>query len=133
MNEFFADLFNFAAYFASGIIATTVFIFVYSFITPYKEIALIKEKNQAAAIAFAGSLLGFVIAISSLIENAVNLIDFAMWSVVAILVQLLAYGGVRLLFPLIADRIRNNETPAAIWLAACSIGAGLLNAASMTY
>ena len=130
--NFLTNLFSFMAYFSGGIVATVIFMLIYTRITPYNEIALIKDKNQAAAIAFAGSLLGFVIAIASLIEHSVYLTDFALWSVVAILVQLLAYVGVRLLFPLIAERIQNNETPAAIWLAACSIGAGLLNAASMT-
>ena len=130
--NFFTDLLSFVVYFSGGIAATLVFMFIYTRITPYNEIQLIKGNNQAAAIAFAGSLVGFVLAIASLIEHSVSLTGFAVWSVVAILVQLLAYVGVRLLFPRIAERIQNNETPAAIWLAACSIGAGLLNAASMT-
>ena len=129
---FLTDLLSFLAYFAGGIVATVMYMFIYTRITPYDEIALIKDNNQAAAIAFAGSLIGFILAIASLIEHSISLTGFALWSVVAILVQLLAYTGVRLLFPRIAERIQNNEVPAAIWLAACSIGAGLLNAASMT-
>ena len=129
---FLMKLLSFAAYFAGGIVATTIFMLINTRITPYDEIALIKDNNQAAAIAFAGSLIGIILAIASLIEHTVNLTGFALWSVVAILVQLLAYTGVRLLFPRIAERIQNNEVPAAIWLAACSVGAGLLNAASMT-
>ena len=130
--NFLTNLFSFMAYFSGGIVATVIFMLIYTRMTPYNEIALIKDNNRAAAIAFAGSLLGFVIAIASLIEHSVYLTDFALWSVVAILVQLLAYRSVRLLFPRIVERIKNNEAPAAIWLAACSIGAGLLNAASMT-
>lgn len=133
MSDFLYDLTNFAIYFAGGIAAIAVYTLIYTAITPYKEIELIKNNNQAAAIAFAGSLLGFVLAITSLIKSAVDPVDFAMWSIVAIIVQLVAYLIVRLLFPRIAERIRNNETPAAIWLAACSISAGLLNAASMSY
>jgi putative membrane protein len=133
MTDFLYDLMNFAAYFASGLLATVIFILIYTAITPHKEIELIKNNNQAAAIAFGGSLLGFAIAITSLIENAVDLIDFSLWAMVAILIQILAYLTVRLLFPRIVTRIENNETSAAIWLAACSIGAGLLNAASMSY
>ncbi len=133
MTDFLYDLMNFAAYFASGLLATVIFILIYTAITPHKEIELIKNNNQAAAIAFGGSLLGFAIAITSLIENAVDLIDFSLWAMIAILIQILAYLTVRLLFPRIVTRIENNETSAAIWLAACSISAGLLNAASMSY
>lgn len=133
MTDFLYDLINFATYLASGLVAVTAFVLIYTAITPYKEIELIKSNNQAAAIAFAGSLLGFVIAITSLIESAVDLVDFALWAIVAILVQIIAYLLVRLLFPRLVERIQNNETPAAIWLAACSISAGLLNAASMSY
>ena len=132
MLSFMTSLISFLLYFIGGVAATALFMWIYIRVTPYQEIMLIKAQNQAAAIAFAGSLLGFIIAIASLIEHAVDLTDFAVWSVVAILVQLLAYLAVRLLFPRIAERIQNDETPAAIWLAACSIGAGLLNAASMT-
>jgi putative membrane protein len=109
-----------------------IYTVIYTAITPHKEFALIKEQNQAAAIAFAGSLLGFVIAIARLIESAVHLTDFYLWVVVAIVVQLLAYGVVRLTFPKLSERIANGELSAAIWLAGLSIGAGLLNAASLS-
>jgi putative membrane protein len=51
---------------------------------------------------------------------------------VAIVVQLLAYTVVRLTFPRLSERIANGELSAAIWLAGISIGAGLLNAASLS-
>lgn len=133
MNDFLYDLTNFAIYFGGSLVAIALYVLIYTAITPYKEIELIKNNNQAAAIAFSGSLLGFVFAITSLVRSAVDFTDFAIWAAIAIIIQILAYLMVRLLFPRIAERIQNNETPAAIWLAACSISAGLLNAASMSY
>jgi putative membrane protein len=131
-SEFGSSLLSFVTFFVSGIIAILIYTVIYTAITPHKEFALIKEQNQAAAIAFAGSLLGFVIAIARLIESAVHLTDFYLWVVVAIVVQLLAYGVVRLTFPKLSERIANGELSAAIWLAGLSIGAGLLNAASLS-
>ena len=99
--------------------------------TPHKEFELIQAQNQAAALAFAGSLLGFVIAISRLIEHAASLLEFLIWAVVAIVVQLLAYGLVRMTCSGLSDRIARGELPAATWLAGASIAAGLLNAACL--
>jgi putative membrane protein len=131
-SEFGSSLLSFVTFFVSGVIAILVYTVIYTAITPHKEFALIKEQNQAAAIAFVGSLLGFVIAIARLIESTVHIADFYLWVGVAIIVQLLAYGMVRLTFPKISEHIANGEVPAAIWLAGLSIGAGLLNAASLS-
>jgi putative membrane protein len=133
MADFFTGFLAFLAYFGAGLVAFAVYIAVYTRITAHDELILIKDGNQAAAIAFSGSLLGFAIAITSLIRSSVGLGDFFAWAVIALAVQLLAYWTVKAIFPHISERISNAETPAAIWLAAVSISAGLLNAASMSY
>jgi putative membrane protein len=56
----------------------------------------------------------------------------ALWSIVAMVVQIFVYLVVRLPMPKISDRIANNEIAAGIWLGAASLVGGLLNAASMT-
>ncbi len=131
-SEFGSSLLSFVAFFGSGVIAILIYTVIYTAITPHKEFALIMDQNQAAALAFAGSLLGFVIAIGSLIENAVSIVDFYLWVAIAILVQLIAYGVVRLTLPDLSERIANGELSAATWLAGISIVAGLLNAASLS-
>ena len=131
-SEFGTSLLSFVLFFGSGALSIILYTVIYTAVTPHKEFALIKEQNQAAAVAFAGSLLGFIIAIARLIESAIHIADFYLWVVVAIVVQLIAYGVVRLTFPKLSDRIANGELSAAIWLAGLSIGAGLLNAASLS-
>ena len=133
LADFLSDLGAFISYFLAGGLSTLVYMLVYSKITPYPELELIKSRNQAAAIAFGGSLLGFMLAITALIRSAVNMMDFAMWSIVAIIIQVATYFVVQLAFPKIAKRIEDGEVPSAIWLAAASIAAGMLNAASLTY
>lgn len=131
-SEFGSDLLSFLAFFGSGVISILIYTLIYTAVTHHNEFALIKERNQAAAVAFAGSLLGFVIAIARLIESAVNFVDLFLWSAVAIIVQLIAYEVVRWTFPGLSERIENGELAAAIWLAGISIVAGLLNAASLS-
>jgi len=87
----------------------------------------------AAAIAFSGSMLGFVIALASAMANSINLVDYWLWGLVALIVQLGTFFCVRLFMPRISERLANNELAAGIWLAAASLCAGILNAASLTY
>ena len=131
-NEFGTALISFLTYLVSGTIAIMIYTGIYTAVTPHKEFELIKAQNQAAAVAFAGSLLGFVIAITRLIEHAVSLVEFSLWAIVAIVVQILAYGLVRMILPGLSERIARGELPAATWLAGASIAAGLLNAACLS-
>ncbi len=55
------------------------------------------------------------------------------WSVVALIVQVIVYFVVRIPVPDLSNRIAKGELAPAIWLGAASLAAGALNAASMTY
>ena len=51
----------FLAYFAVAIALIAVFFLVYVNVTPYDEIALIRQGNTAAAVGLSGALFGFAI------------------------------------------------------------------------
>lgn len=130
-----AGLDNFAIYFGISIVFLFVFKIIYAMVTPHDEWKLVKEeKNVAAAVGFGGALIGFAIALGGAASNSIALIDFAIWGVVAIIAQSLAFALLRFTFmPKIAERINNNEVSAGVMLASMSIAVGLLNAACMTY
>ncbi|GAC27845.1 DUF350 domain-containing protein [Brumicola pallidula] len=130
-----AGLQNFAIYFVISIALFFVFKLVYSFVTPHDEWKLVKEeKSTAAAIGFGGAMIGFAIALSGAVKNSEFLLDYAIWGVVAIVAQLLAFALLRFTFmPKIAERIQNNEVSAGVMLGAMSVAVGLLNAACMSY
>lgn len=123
----------FLLYFLSSCGLTAVFLVIYVNITPYKEFELIKQGNVAAAISISGALLGFVLALASVIKNSLNIVDMIVWGVVAMIVQLVAFGIVRLMFKTLTDGIVNNNIAKAVFLAFVSVVFGILNAACMTY
>ncbi|MBR9829197.1 MAG: DUF350 domain-containing protein [Oceanospirillales bacterium] len=123
----------FSLYFLISLVALLLFKVVYTLFTPHDEWALVKEKNVAAGCALSGAIIGFAIALGSAASNSVSLIDFAVWAVVALLAQLVAYLIVRLFMPKISQRIEADELPAGLVLGATSIAIGIINAASMTY
>jgi putative membrane protein len=128
-----ATLPDFLAYFSLAIGFAVVFVVVYLWITPHREIALVRDNQPAAAISFGGAFLGFVIPLASAIAHSVSLVDCAVWGVVALVIQLLTFFGARLLLPDLPERIARDERAAGILVASLSIGVGVLNAACMTY
>lgn len=135
LSNLFSGLFNFALYFGLSIVYLIVFKLVYALVTPHDEWKLIKEdQNAAAAIGFGGAVIGFSVALAGAASNSVSLVDFAIWALVGLVAQILAFALVRFVFmPKIVERIANNEISAGIILSATSIAVGVLNAACMSY
>ncbi len=123
----------FFSYFAIGGILLLLFITMYNWLTPINEWELVKQNDLAAAIAFSGSLMGFVVPLVSAIANAQSNIECILWGVVALIVQLVAFFVVRMFLPRLAERIKEGEVSAGIVLAAISLSVGMINAASMTF
>lgn len=131
--ETLAGLPYFAAFFGMSLLLLTICLALYVLITPYPEIKLIREGNAAAAASLGGAIVGFALPLASVVVNSVSLLDMLLWSAVALLVQLIAFAGVRLMVPAIGRYVREGQVSSGIFLGAVAIALGLLNAASMTY
>lgn len=123
----------FAAYFLLGIALLALFVAIYVRITPYREIALIRAGNAAAAASLGGAMIGFVLPVASSIENSVSLVDMGLWSLVALVVQLIAFVVARAMVPAISKNVEEGQVASGVFLGAIGIALGLLNAACMTY
>ena len=130
--NFWVNFSEFLIYFVVAAALTVLFIVVYTRVTRHNELALIKQNSTAAAVACSGSLIGFGLPLASTIVNSVTIVEMVLWGLIALVVQILVYLLIRLPMPRISERIEANEVAAGIWLGACSLVAGILNAASMT-
>lgn len=128
-----SGLLAFCTYFGAALVLVLVFCRIYSWVTPYDELKLIREGKVAPAISSGGTLIGFVLPLASAISHSVSLLDMLIWGVIALVIQIIVFGAVRIIFRDLVREIENNQTAAATLLAACSIAIGILNAASMTY
>jgi len=122
---------SFAAFFAVAALVLAVFVAIYMQVTPYAELALVREGNVAAAVSLGGTLVGLALPVANVVRNSHALLDVAVWGVVACVVQLLAYAAARLAIPQLARDIPAGKVAPAIFLAALSIAVGLVNAACM--
>ena len=129
----FAGFDDFLVYLAVSLAFLAAFVAIYIRITPYRELALIREGNMAASFSLSGSILGFIVPLCSAIQHSVSLVDMAIWGLIAMLVQIGAFVAARLMIPSITDDIPANKTSAGFFLGCLSLGVGLLNAACMSY
>lgn len=104
---------------------------VYILLTPWKELALVRGGNGAAGLALAGAITGLALPLASCLASSVSLFDLAIWGLVAVLMQLIAYRIVDLLLSGIPARIENDEAGAAIVLIAAKLAAAMLLAAGL--
>ena len=123
----------FLMYFVPALIVVLVFMWIYTKLTKFDEVALIKENNSAASVTFVGTMMGFSLPIASALANSVSLIDFAIWAVIASVAQLVTYQIFRKFYPMIDERVTRGEMAASLKLAGISVMVGLLNAAAITY
>lgn len=124
---------NFLLYFAISLGLTLIFLGLYMWVTPYREWALIRAGNAAAATSLSGAGLGFILPLASTIAHSQNWLDMLVWGVVAMIVQLLTFLVMRLSQPALIQDIAAGKIAPAIALAATSVGVGILNAACLTW
>ena len=124
---------SFAIYLAAAVAAEVAFVILYMAITPHREVTLIKAGNTAAAVSLSGAVLGFTLPLASAIAHSVSLLDMAVWSAVALGVQLALFLLATVVLRALSRHIEDGNLAAGITLAAASITIGLLNAACMTY
>lgn len=118
----------FASFFATAIVLLGAFTLLYVLITPYSELALIREGNAAAATSLGGAIIGFSLPIAVSVAVSHNLYAMIGWGVVAGAVQLLTYVAARFALPRINQAIPQGKLASGIFLASLSLGVGILNA-----
>jgi len=127
-----AGLPAFLTYFFLSLALLVVFLAVYLAITPYSELALIRQGNVAAAISLGGALIGFVLPRARAVTQSVSTLDLVTWGGVALVVQVVVFLLVGKLVPKLTKAVRDGQVAAATFLASLAAAVGLLNAASMT-
>lgn len=104
----------------------------YALLTPWKEIALIREGNAAAAVAFAGVLIGLAIPLAVSLTVSTSVRDIAIWGVATVVLQLFAFRVVDMVLTGLPQRIQDGEISAAVLLVGAKLATALILAAALT-
>ena len=117
------------SHFVTSVIVFLIGVIIYLFITPMKEIALIRKKNTAAAISFSGALIGLALPLASSLSASGSIYEIIVWGLVAIVIQLFCFKAVDILINDLPKRIENGELSSSILLFSIKISVALLNSA----
>ena len=105
---------------------------IYEWITPYRELQLVREGNTAAAIALSGAILSLAIPLAFSMAVSVSVLDIIVWGVVALVIMLVVYRIVDALLKELPRRIEDGEIGAAILLSAVKLAISAITAAAVS-
>jgi putative membrane protein len=126
------DIINYFIHLVAGLLLVSVFVLVYTRITPYDELKLIRQGCISAAVSFGGALLGFVLTVASSITHSDNFMMFATWAALALAVQLAAYFLISRLIPELEQAMRADNRAVGLLLGSVSLTFGIVNAACLS-
>lgn len=126
------DILNYLVHLLLAAVLLIVFFIIYTRVTPYNEVLLIRQGNQAAALSLGGAILGFSATIASSLMHTANYQQFFAWAFGAMVVQLLAYLVTTRLLRMSKDQIESNNTAFGGLLGAIALAIGAINAACIS-
>ena len=116
----------------SGFALLSIFFWIYTWVTPFDEIALIREGNTAAVFSLAGASLGFCLTLASSITHSDNFMMFLAWGAGAMAVQTIVYAVITRILPSMNHAIVNNNNGMGALHGTASLVLGIINAACLS-
>ena len=103
----------------------------YIFLTPIKELKLIKDGNISASISFSGALLGIGIPLASSLSVSNSILEIIIWGLTAIVLQLLCFKITDTFLKDLSKRIEDDQLATSILLFSIKISVSLINSAAI--
>jgi putative membrane protein len=119
-------------YLVSALLLLGVFAFVYSRVTTFDEMALIRAGNGAAALSYGGALIGFSLTLYSSIATHASYPLFVGWAIGAMVAQVLAYSVAARVIRGMNQAIHENNVAMGGLMGSISLAVGIVNAACLT-
>jgi putative membrane protein len=126
------DAFSYGIHLLSAFVLILGFAAVYLKVTPFDELALIREGNVAALLSFAGALVGFCLTLASSIAHNSTLVLVLAWAFGAMIVQVATYAVLTRLLPGMNHAIETRNNAMGGLMGAASLVVGIINAACLT-
>lgn len=123
---------NYLLHLATAVVLVMIFFAIYTRMTPYDEVKLIREGNHAAALALGGTLIGFALPLASALLNYSDYYQFLGWGAGAMLIQVLVFHVTMRMLRMPKEQIEADNSAFGALLGAISIAIGLINAGSVS-
>jgi putative membrane protein len=123
---------NYAIYLLLAGVLLLIFFMVYTWVTPFNEILLIRQGNCAAALSLGGAMIGFSLTVASCIFHTSHYQQFMAWAAGALVVQVLVYAITAKLLRISKQHIESGNTAFGALLCSISLSVGAINAACIS-
>ena len=124
--------YSYALHMLTGVALLMAFFGIYTKITPFDEVALIRQGNGAAALSLGGAGVGFSLTVVSSILHNDMFWMFLVWSAGAMLVQIVAYAFLSRMLPQMNQAIEANNVAMGGLMGLMSLMVGMINAACLS-
>src|SRR5215470_8623490 len=132
VNAFVAGFPDFIAQLGASIALFIVSLIIYVLMTPHKELQLIRAGNPSASLAFGGVVVGLGIPLCACLAHALGVVDLVIWSVITLLIQILAFRFADMILHELPRRIAEGDVAAAMFLMSIKIGLALILAGAVS-
>lgn len=107
-------------------------IWLYIWMTPWDELALIRKGNNAAALSLGGAIIGLALPLSIAMAASVSVYEIILWGPVTLILQIIAYRIADIVLRTLPKRIEDGQMSAAILLVSIKLAAAIVNAAAVS-
>lgn len=128
-----ADLPVAVAYFGVALLLYAGALALHGAVSPQRDFRLLRSGNTAAAVGLAGAMIGLALPLASVLAMSGSLLDLVIWSVVALLLQLLALSVLRRMVPAVGASLERGEVASGLFIGALAVAVGILNAAALLF
>lgn len=112
-----------------GMLAVAVFAYVW--ITPWREMELIRGGNVAAAVSLSGAIVGLALPLAVAMATSVSVFDILVWGVVTLVLQVIAFRLADVILKDLPKRIEAGEVGPALVLVSVKLATAFVNAAAV--
>ena len=128
----YTDLPLYLAFLGTAVGLLVVAMAIYLMITPYHEIRLIRQGNQAAAYSFGGTAIGMAIVLHGTASGTFDVMELAAWGGVGLIGQIVVFLVVSVMIPGLRKGLEEDQVAYGVLLGALSISMGVLNAGALS-
>jgi putative membrane protein len=122
----------YATHLIASAILLGVFFWLYTWLTPFDEVALIHAGKGSAALSLGGALIGFSLTLGSAIVHNGTLVEVVMWAVLAMVVQVIVYIITSRMLHTVVSEIEAGNVAMGGFMGSLSLVAGIVNAACLS-
>ena len=85
------------------------FLVIYSWITPYDELEMIRSDNLAAAYSLGGALVAFILPLNAVVRHSHSLWELTVWALISLIIQLGVYAVIHFTMRDMERRMRQGD------------------------